>query len=127
MGKSYALHMLTVKIKGDNVCGKLSTEPGIAFSMLPTTAVVTSVIKFPLSCKGRKDPYDQISFLTVVCTIMLSIWGEMIKLSFTFIHSFTHLFIVYLKGMGFKKHRSYPIFKEDYNLIEMDRHIHTVK
>ena len=51
----------------------------------------------------------------------------MIKLSFTFIHSFINLFIVCLKGMGFKKHRSYPIFKEDYNLVEMDKHIHTVK
>ena len=51
----------------------------------------------------------------------------MIKLSFTFIHSFINLFIVCLKGMGFKKHRSYPTFKEDYNLVEMDKHIHTVK
>ena len=84
--------MLTVKIKGDNVCGKLSTEPGIAFSMLPTTAVVTSVIKFPLSCKGRKDPYDQINFLTVVCTIMLSIWGGNDK-TFIHLHSFIHSFV----------------------------------
>lgn len=66
--------MLTVKIKGDNVCGKLNTEPGIMLSMLSTIAVVIVVIKFPLSCKGRKDPYAQINFLTVVCTIMLCIW-----------------------------------------------------
>lgn len=68
--------MFTVKIKGDNVCGKLSIEPGIVLSVLSTITVVIVVIKFPLFCKGRKDPYAQINFLTVVCTIMLCIWRK---------------------------------------------------
>lgn len=49
----------------------------------------------------------------------------MIKPSFT--HSFICSTYVYLKDMGFKKHKSYPIFKEVHNLVEMDRHIHKVK
>lgn len=49
----------------------------------------------------------------------------MIKPSFT--HSFICSTYVYLKGMGFKKHKSYPIFEEVHNLVEVDRHIHKVK
>lgn len=81
--------MLTVKIKGDNVCGKLSTEPGTAFSMLPTIAVVIVLIKFTLFCKGRTDPYAQINFLTVVYTVMLCIWGGNDK-TFIHLHSLIH-------------------------------------